>query len=257
MEKYVEVKLIESKTDEKVMAEVTLIKKPDIEYDRVVLSVMGNPVGVFQDDKLQFQPQQFGEIEYEITFYKGDASVWDVEGNIDLNIETWFAAAHPDLGHPLIIAENGHNKELFNRERARGSNDICFRMVVRVPVDEELTIYHVATKQTDPRAKYNQELQVHYRNADYKDRNDLYEPPDEAMFHIDGEKEKWIDGLLTLGHGIHVLYVVPSCQHDMSSLVVSGVIKEKENKVTLDTIIHNPVDNKFSFSFSGFFKTIL
>jgi hypothetical protein len=148
MEEYVEVKLIESKTDEKVIAEVTLIKKPDeIEFDTAVLSIMGNPVGAFNNqDKLQFQPQQFGNIEYEITFYKGDASVWDVEGFVDLNISTWFAAAHPDLGHPLAIAGNGKNAELFSRERARGNNDICFRMVVRVPVDEELTVFHVVTK---------------------------------------------------------------------------------------------------------------
>jgi hypothetical protein len=67
------------------------------------------------------------------------------------------------------------------------------------------------------------------------------------MFHIDPEKEKWIDGTSTLGHGIHVLYVVPSCQHDMSSLVVTGMCQQ--------TIEEG--EGKMSFSFSGFFKTIL
>jgi hypothetical protein len=250
MEKYVEVKLIESKTDEKVMAEVTLIKKPDIEYDRAVLEIDEQSYGIFgKDGKLLFQPSDFGEIDCNIVFYKdgNDEYVFLAMDILDLNISSWFAAAHPDLGHPLMIAENGKNMELFSRDRARGNNDICFRMVVRVPADEELTIYHVVTKQTDPRAKYNQMLDVHYRGADYKDRENLYTPPDEAMFHIDGEQEKGLFAPVTLGHGIHVLYVVPSCQHDMSSLVVSGMCQQ--------TIEEG--EGKFSFSFSGFFKTIL
>jgi hypothetical protein len=248
MEKYVEVKLIESQTDEKVIAEITLIKKPDdIEYDTAILHIMGNPVGMFNDqDKLQFQPQQFGDVECEVIFFKGDTSVWEIEDILEMNIETWFAAAHPDLGHPLQKSENGKNIELFSRDRARGNNDICFRMIIRVPADEELTIFHTAIKQTDSRPKYNQALAVHYRNADYKDRDNLYTPPDEAMFHIDPEKEKWIDGLVTFKHGIHILYVVPSCQHDMSNLIVTGMCQQ--------TIEEGA--GKFSFSFSGFFKTI-
>lgn len=246
-ENYLSCVLLESQTDEKCTTEVTLIKKPDdIEYDRAVLHVAGNPVGVFDDkDMLRFQPQQFGDIECEIIFFKGDASVWEVSDQIlSLNIETWFVAAHPDLGHSLVLCENGKTVELFARQRARGNNDICFRLVVRVPMDEEITITHSITKEDDTRPKYNKPLEIHYRGAEYKDRNNLYTPPDEAMYHIDEDREKWLPMPLTLGHGIHVIYIVPSCKHDLSYLSVMGVNSS-------DT------DNDFRFSFTGFFKTIL
>jgi hypothetical protein len=255
MQKYLEVKLIENKTDEKVIAEVTLIKKPDIEYDTAILDINGQPKGKFgEDGKLLFQPSDFGNIDCEIVFFRQEAEIGRHPQNIDLNISSWFAAAHPDLGHPLTIAENGKNIELFSRDRARGNNDICFRMIVRVPADEELTIDHIITKQTDPRAKYNQSLEVHYRGVDYKDRNDLYTPPDEAMFHIDSEKKKWQSAPITLGHGIHILYVVPSQVYDMSHLVVSGVSKEYKNDDKGSDEL--AMDYGFAFSFSGFFKTI-
>jgi len=240
-EKYLSVSLTESQTDDKVMAEVSLVKKPDdVEYDRAVLLIDNQPRGVFDSqDKLVFQTNEFGNVSCILSFYKEEVVVKEIITTLEMNISSWFAAAHPDLGHPLMFVGNGQNREIFSVQRARGSNDICFRMVIRVPLDEELTIYNVVVLQTDLRAKYNQALEVHYRGADYKDRNDLYTPPDEAMYHIDSETDKWQSSPITLGHGIHVLYVAPSCQHDLSSLVVTGY------------------NDDFSFSFSGFFKTIL
>ena len=238
---YLEINLIESETDEKVIAEVRLINKPDIDYDHAILFVNENPKGAFAEgDITKFQALDFGVAECKIVFYKNDEIVQELSQTAEFNISSWFIGVHPDLGHKLTVIEDGQSIELFSQMRARGNNDICFRMVIRVPAGDELMINHAITSMPQDNQKYNEALKVHYRLKDYKDRNNLYTPPDEAMYHIDPEVDKWIPDPVRLEHGMHVLYVVPSCKHHLSYLKIIGINFAKEAK----------------FSVSGFFKTL-
>ena len=238
---HLEVNLIESEIEEKVIAEVKLINKPDIEYDHAILFVNENPKGAFAEgDITKFQASDFGFAECKIVFYKNDEIVQELSQTAEFNISSWFVAVHPDLGHELTVIEDGQSIELFSQMRARGNNDICFRMVIRVPAGDELVINHEITHFMKDFEKYDEALEVHYRLDDYKDRNDLYTPPDEAMYHIDIEVDKWIPDPVRLEHGVHILYVVPSCKHHLSYLKIIGINFAKEAK----------------FSVSGFFKTL-
>ncbi len=65
------------------------------------------------------------------------------------------------------------------------------------------------------------EILLSVRIGDYKNRNDLYVFPDEAMYHIDKEIDKWIVDDIILTEGIYSVYIVPSNFHDLSRLVFS------------------------------------
>jgi hypothetical protein len=245
MEPRIKTKLIENMNDEKVTAEVEIIadlpEMFDVD-DQIQLKINGHAVGIFANSngiqKAIFQPQEFGQIPCQVVFLDGDdvAETWDEM--LEINIQTFFVGAHADVGHPMRNIRQDGVINLFSQERARGNNDICFRIIARVPTEKKIEISSIVSKLNDKRARYNCELEVHYRLADYKDRNDLYVAPDEAMYHIDKQLNHWIqDEPIVLEHGIHVLYVCPSVMHDLSFLTVHGF-------------------GDFVFTVSGYFKTI-
>lgn len=231
--------ITEQTTSEKVIAEITLNELPeDIEYTNIMLGIDDKIKAIFDaDNKAMFNPSQVGEIPCEIIFYNEDEEVERWSDTIEISLQTYFAGVHADVGHPLQMPKNLDEIELFKKSVPRGNNDICFRMVFRIPEGQSMTIDATINQQSDSRPIYNKALQVHYREADYANRNDLYTPPDEAMYHIDAEDELWIEGPITLEHGIHTIYVVPSVEHDLSYLIVS-------------------VQGEYGFNVTGYFKTI-
>jgi hypothetical protein len=243
MEARIKTKLIENVNDEKVTAEVEIIAElPEVFYDKIFLEIGERVAGIFTDNngtrKAIFQPQEFGQVPCQVVFLDGDDEVETWDETLEINIRTFFVGAHADVGHPMRNIGQDGVVNLFSQERARGNNDICFRIIARVPAEKKIEILSIVSKLNDKRPRYNCELEVHYRLADYKDRNDLYIAPDEAMYHIDKQLNHWIQyEPVILEHGIHILYVCPSIMHDLSFLTIHGF-------------------GDFVFTVSGYFKTI-
>lgn len=215
--------LTESLTDEKVMAEVVLTGVDGIAYDTATLEIDGAKVADFNEQgKAVFYPTIFGDVSCQIVFYSGGTEVERSDDILTMKIETWFVGAHLDVGHALREIDIDGTVNLLTQPRARGDNDLCFRIVVRVPDGAMETISEVCEARPDSRPRYNKTLSVHYRGADYRNRNDLFTAPDEAMYHIDIETDKWIPSPVELSHGVHVLYVVPSVMCDLSFITVTG-----------------------------------
>jgi hypothetical protein len=223
MGKITTTQLTESLTDEKVMAEVVLTGVDGIVYDTATLEIDGVKVADFNEQgKAVFYPTVFGDVPCQIVFCRGGVESERADDTLAMKIETWFVGAHLDVGHALREIDIDGTTNLLTEPRARGDNDLCFRLVVRVPDGATETITEVCEARPDIRPRYNTKLSVHYRGNDYRNRNDLFTAPDEAMYHIDIETDKWIASPVELSHGVHVLYVVPSVMCDLSFVTVTG-----------------------------------
>lgn len=157
---------------------------------------------------------------------KDGVMIEEITAKMQIDFEKLFIAG--EISERGILKElNTQTVEYFAPSMILNSNDMIMRLILRIPPGEKLTI----TNQTERHPAFFQEqkfggavLQVHYRFWDYdiNSRNALYTLPDEALYHIDKETEKWVDGSvpLELSEGYHVVYFAPSVFHDPSILNV-------------------------------------
>lgn len=239
MENIIKCTLIESQSDEKVSAKIELLEKLESGYSFITLAKDGNDIAVFSEDNLAtIDIDTFGEQEVEIVYYLGSIAdyanrveVERIQTTINPQIQTWFCGAHLDIGYYMQKVLNGGLIDIVtSKERAVGNRDICMRLVLRIPFGKKITITSAIDSLPDLRPIYNKALEVHYRLADYKYRNELYNAPDEALYHIDAETDKWINEKLTLESGVHVVYVAPSLMHDLSYLNVMIVSHDTDTQ---------------------------
>lgn len=201
--------LTENTYDKNCFADVELISWPK-NYHSAKLIVDGREFD-FIGKNATYMPKQYGDVDCEIQYFDEAGELIETRTDtLKLYVETWYIASMPDIGHPARVMDNNAEVLLFTEPRARGNDDICFMYELRIPHGETLT-FSAATAG---------KLQVHFRLDDYDNRNSLYTPPDEAMYHIDAETDKWIASPYEIGEGVHRLYVAPSRRHTLSFLEV-------------------------------------
>ena len=248
MTSHVELRLYENTEDEKVYGIATITQKPAVEYNYAELYIDGNIALAFDEgiEDGKFYPKRFGDditlefICYNKTIEDGNETKIEVYRNsetVSLHLQTWFVGYHEDLWLPIKKIDNGANKSFNSQYNPRGSTDICWVYGLRVPEGKSITLTYHTEKLIDSEPLTNEQLDVHFRLSDYANRNDLYIFPDEALYHIDKEIDKWIVDTITLNEGIHIVYVAPSLLHDLSKLTVY-------------------MQGDYSCSVFGFFKSI-
>ena len=231
MTSHIQLQLFENTEDEKVYGIATITQKPDVEYNYAELYLDGNIALAFDEgiEEGKFYPKRFGDdiqlefVCYNKTIENGNETKIEVYRNaetISLHLQTWFVGYHEDLWLPMKKIDNGANKSFNSQYNPRGSTDICWVYGLRVPEGKSVTLTYHTEKLIDSEPWTDEQLDVHFRLSDYANRNDLYIFPDEALYHIDKEIDKWIIGTITLEEGIHIVYIAPSLLHDLSKLTV-------------------------------------
>ena len=231
MTSHVELRLFESADDTEVYGIAKITQKPSVEYDYAELYFDGEIVGVFDGvDECIFYKIHYGDaIQCDLIFYQKQI-IDGVETNVEvfhsiettaLHICSWYIGHHADYWHPLCKQAQGDNRSFNISNMPRGSADVCILFEIRVPANCSIILHSTTEKLTDTDPWTDEKLEVHYRYGDYKNRNDLYVSPDEAMYHIDKEIDKWISDDIILTEGIYSVYIVPSNFHDLSKLVFS------------------------------------
>jgi hypothetical protein len=218
------VTLTESLVDKSVSASVELTAGPE-GYTRAELAIDGDTVGEFgSDNKIVFFPSAFGDIDCSIVYYDAAGAVIETrEDTLKIRIETWFMSVQNDLGYTITVLENTDAKLMYTQPRAIGSHDRCWMYEIRVPYNKTMRLTASVTEG---------DLAVHFRGADYADRNDLYTPPDEALYHIDTETDKWIASPYEIGQGLWRIYVAPSAECSLSFLRVVHASEGISGEVT-------------------------
>ena len=219
----VTVTLTENLTDKNVSALVELTAGPE-GYAKALLKIGDDKIGYFAGGKLNFQPSEFGDVDCSIVYYDAAGAVIETrEDTLGLRIETWFLSVQTDVGYVPTQLENTDTKLMYTAARAIGNDDLCWMYEIRVPYDE--TLKFTASVESG-------DLAVHFRLIDYAGRNSLYTLPDEALYHIDAETDKWISSPYEIGHGVHRLYVAPNALCALSLLKIVHVSDGISGNVT-------------------------
>lgn len=215
--------LTENLTDKNVSALIELTAGPE-GYAKALLKIGSTDIGYFTGGKLNFQPPEYGDIACSIVYYNADDGIIETrEDTLQMHIETWFLSVQTDVGYTVTQLENADNKLMYTSPRAIGNNDLCWMYEIRVPYEQTMK-FTASTESGD--------LASHFRLVDYADRNDLYTPPDEALFHIDAEADKWISSPYEFSHGVHRLYVAPNALCALSLLKVVHASEGISGQVT-------------------------
>ncbi len=205
------VTLTENLSDKNVSAAVELLSKPD-GTAKTKLMIGTTEIGYFASDKLNFTPDQYGDIACKIVYLNAEGGEIETrDDTLNIRIETWFLSVQTDVGYTVTIMENGDNKLMYTSPRAIGNNDLTWMYEIRIPYEK--TMKFTASIESG-------DLTVHFRGDDYADRNDLYIAPDEALKHIDPETDKYIASPYELSHGVYRIYVAPSATCALSLLKV-------------------------------------
>ena len=218
--------LFESETSTEIYATVELDYVSFTKYEQAVLFIDGIEYGIFENNKIQYlQPPALGVVDCEIVLYNiVNEKRYELERLVDtleFYIETFYVQVQFDKGYSKHKLETDSDIELFNTGYPEGSADRCMMFEMRIPHGKTIIFNESINAVTDNNPVFNTILEVHYRNEDFENRNDLYDPPDESMFHVDKEIDKWIMSPVERGHGIHILYVARSVLHDKSFLRVN------------------------------------
>ena len=172
-----------------------------------------------------FDPVTFGVKNVTIKIYDGESYsekgnvIATIQDTIQFNISKFymFAGGKINMMNKNMLLQN----ETSVLTNARGDWDECWVYQIRVPKGSKVIFSHAVDAVNDNRPEFGGAvLDVHYRLDDYRNRNDLYVAPDEALYHIDIERDKWIEGSLELTEGSYTVYVAPSLPCDMSFLQV-------------------------------------
>lgn len=206
-----------------------IIDDPDYTYE---IPFFDFPLDASHPDKdklsslvAMFDPVSFGIKNVVIKIYDGESYsnkgnvIATINDTIQFNISKFymFAGVRTNLMNKNLLLEN----EVSVLTNIRGDWDECWVYQIRVPKDSKVIFSHTVDAVNDNAPEFGGAvLDVHYRLDDYKYRNDLYIAPDEALYHIDTERDKWIEGSLELTEGSYTVYVAPSLPCDKSFLQV-------------------------------------
>ncbi|MEA1981604.1 MAG: hypothetical protein U9N54_11630, partial [candidate division Zixibacteria bacterium] len=162
----------------------------EIEYAFSQIFINDIQAGGFYENKCTAQVREFGSLEFKIKFLNSASEVvHEVSENLDIHISTFYLDTREDAWYAARRMVETENIELYDQSHANGGHAVCWMYNLRIPEGESLTFTPEIEYHVDINPWQNKLLTVHFRFKDYKNsqRNALYTPPDEAMFHIDKE----------------------------------------------------------------------
>lgn len=225
MGNYTKVTLKEDLNSPDVTAKVEFIPPDDIDsrYTIFEFYVDDKYVGNFTDNKLEFTPEKYGDVDCYIVAGDGnESSNITYEDVLKLYIETGYIQFNSSGENGDIRrADDGEEIVLTPSNVTLGSCDMIWAYNVRVPKDGKISFDYIAEKLSDNAPNFNNNvLAIHFRLDDYSERDLLYPDEPYPQKYIDAETEKWIDSPAELSHGIYTLYVCPNFKSDKTRISV-------------------------------------
>ena len=222
MSEYLKVETIEHIDKKDVDLKIEIIKDSDIDYDIAEIYINGVIRGAILPSSsivTVAKIKEFGEVEIKAILKKDDIEIETVKENFNLDIKT-FSVRVGEIENDNLFDCPENDTFQVTPDFHYGYHDRSMVFELRIPTGESMTFDYDITELIDDDPFANQPMTVHFRLDDYDNRYDLFELPDDPIAHFDIELDKWIENSVTLGGGVHRLYVIASRLHDRSLLKV-------------------------------------